>query len=102
RLGDGGQPRVHGTRGEGSAHVPRRVHRSPPVRHPSCHTRVRRSWSRIAGRAVRGPRSEAVTVAGIVAFIAVAFVKTWGSPVRPAEVRPTASSAVLAPTQTAT
>jgi len=52
--------------------------------------------------AVRGPRSEVVIVVGIVAFIAVAFVKPWGSPVRPAEVKPTASSAVLAPTQTAT
>src|SRR4029079_7646198 len=102
RLGDGGQPRVEGTRGEGSAHVPRRVHRSPPGAAPVVPHTLRRTWSRIAGMAVRRPRSEVVIAIGIVAFIGVAFVKPWGSSVRPAEVRPTASSAAIAPTPTAT
>ena len=56
----------------------------------------RRAWL------VRRPRSEVVIAVGLVAFIAVAFIKPWGSPARPADVRPTASAAVLAPTATPT
>jgi len=47
-------------------------------------------------------RSEVVVAVGLIAFIAIAFVKPWGSPTRPAEVRPTASAAVVAPTPTTT
>jgi streptogramin lyase len=50
----------------------------------------------------KGPRSEVVIAVGLVAFIAVAFLKPWGSPARPVDVRPTASTAVVAPTSTAT
>ena len=45
------------------------------------------------------PRSEIVVAVGLVAFIAIAFLKPWGSPARPADVQPTATTAaVLAPT----
>src|SRR4029077_10614934 len=60
------------------------------------------TWSRIPYMAVRRPRSEVVIAVGLVAFIAVAFIKPWGSPARPADVQPTASAAALAPTPTAT
>ena len=52
--------------------------------------------------AVRRPRSEVVIAVGLVAFIAVAFVKPWGSSPRPADVRPIASAAILVPTPSPT
>jgi streptogramin lyase len=49
------------------------------------------------------PRSEVVVAVGLMAFIAIALLKPWGSPPRPAEVQPTATiAAVVAPTRLAT
>lgn len=41
------------------------------------------------------PRSELVVAVGLVAFIAIAFLKPWGTPARPAEVQPTATATVV-------
>ena len=49
------------------------------------------------------PRSEVVVAVGLVAFIAIAFLKPWGSPARPPAVQPSATTAaVLVPIPTAT
>jgi DNA-binding beta-propeller fold protein YncE len=45
---------------------------------------------------VSRPRSELVIAGGLVAFIAVALIKPWGSPARPLDPAPNASSAAVA------
>ncbi len=56
-----------------------------------------RSRSRLSCMARQRPRSEVAVAVGIVAFIAIAFLKPWGSPSTSADTRPHATATATPP-----